>query len=210
MRRYLEKLVGTFVEKGHCKEDEKELIIYGLQSAIELFAGILTTIIIGTFLGLFLECIVFLISFWAIRSYSGGFHCKSASICYFASCFTITLTLLLVKFLPELYMTGFSFSLLIVSIPVLLKFAPLETPAKPLDEVERKYFRKKATLHLVVESVVICVLIAMDQKVLAFTICLAVFLSSMVIAAELVRKKFARGGSHSGEMKNESDLRKES
>ncbi|MFI3255479.1 MAG: accessory gene regulator B family protein [Eubacteriales bacterium] len=206
----LEKMVGTFVEKGHCQEEEKELIIYGLQSAIELFAGILTTIIIGTFLGLLLECIVFLISFWAIRSYSGGFHCKSALICYFASCCIITLTLLVVKFLSELYMTGFSFSLLIVSIPVLLKFAPLETPTKPLDEVEQKYFRKKTTLHLVVESVVICVLIAIDQKVLAFTMCLAVFLSSMVLVAELVRRTFARGGTHSSKLKNESDLRKES
>lgn len=193
IKEHLEKLVGKMVEIEYCKEEERELIQFGLESAVELSVAVLTTVIIGTFLDLLLECILFLATFGAIRSYTGGFHCKSAVTCYLASCSIITLTLLVIKYLTEYLVVKTCIALLVVAFPIIWKLAPLETPTKPLDDEENKYFRKKAMLHLGVACVLLMVSFILKQKSFCLTMCLAIFWSALVLVAEWVRIMFTKG-----------------
>ena len=91
------KLVDMFIEKEICKNEDKEIIIHGLTSGIELIFNILTRIILGFIFGLVIEILVFLISFSFICTYLGGYHYKSAINCYLFSSIVVVLVLFIVK-----------------------------------------------------------------------------------------------------------------
>lgn len=151
------KLVDMFIEKEICKNEDKEIIIHGLISGIELIFNIVTTIILGFIFGLVIESLVFLISFSFIRTYSGGYHCKSAINCYLFSSMVVVLVLFIVKSTNIEYILIISMIMLLISIPIIFKFAPVETATKPLDDIEKKYFRNKVILHLYIELIVLII-----------------------------------------------------
>lgn len=175
------KLVDMFIEKEICKNEDKEIIIHGLTSGIELIFNILTTIILGFIFGLVIESLVFLISFSFIRTYSGGYHCKSAINCYLFSSMVVVLVLFIVKSTDIEYILIISMIMLLISIPIIFNFAPVETATKPLDDIERKYFRNKVILHLCIELIVLTILLLFKLYILEYIVCLGIMVSAILI-----------------------------
>ena len=85
------------------------------------------------------ESIVFIIFSSLVRSYSGGFHSDIPIICYLISVANAILMLLSIK-LQILNMSS-SFILVVVSIVVILSYAPVEHKNKPLEVAEMKIYK---------------------------------------------------------------------
>lgn len=175
------KLADVLIEKGISENEDKEIIVYGLASGMELVFNIITTIILGLIFGLFMESFVFLISFSFIRIYAGGYHCQKAINCYFFSSGIVVLVLFIIKFTPKWYILAISLVILLISVPIILKLAPVETKTKPLDELEQKHYGKKTIIHLSIECVVILILFIADLPILAFVICLGVVVVAVLV-----------------------------
>ena len=185
----LENLACTLIENESNPNIDKEIIVYGLSCAIEHGASIITSIVLGLLFGLTLEIIVFLMSFSFIRTYAGGYHCKKAINCYLMSSGVIILVLGAIKFTAEGYMLFLGVAMLLIAIPVLLKLSPVETPSKPLDEDERKYYYKKTIVHLGIESAVILILFLLKQNQFSFLVCIGIALSAGLVFAQCHQKK---------------------
>lgn len=179
------KLVDLLTEKGISRPEEREIIIYGLTAGIELMASIITTIVLGFIFGLAIESLIFLGTFAWIRTYAGGYHCKKAINCYFMSSGVIALVLGVAQFTPKELMFGISGLMLFLGVLVLLKLAPVETPSKPLDQVERKYYRKKVILHLGVECIAIPILFFLKVDTLAFMMALGIMVAGGLVALQV-------------------------
>ena len=89
--------------------------------------------------------------------------------------------LAIVEFTPSEYILVISIILLLFSVPVILKFAPIETPTKPLDDAEQKYFRKKTVLHLCVECVLVGVLFILNLNGFGYVVCLGIMMSAILV-----------------------------
>lgn len=181
LKKQIERLTNVLIEKGISKPEDKEIVIFGLCTGIELFLNIITTIMLGLLFGMIFESILFLISFSFIRTYAGGYHCKKAISCYFLSSGIVVLVLSIVKFTPIGYILGISLIMLLISVPIISKLAPVETETKPLNEVERNYFKKKTILYLCVECVVITTLFLFKLYILGYIICLGITVSAILI-----------------------------
>lgn len=181
----LEQLADVLMENESNSKIDKEIIVYGLSSAIEHGASIITTITLGVLFGLTLESVVFLIALSFIRTYAGGYHCKKAINCYLMSSGVVALVLLIVKYVPREYTFALGMGVLLLAVPFLLKFAPAETPNKPLDEDERKHYRKKMIIHLGIECIAILVLFLLELHSIAFLVCIAVAVTSMLAFLEI-------------------------
>lgn len=179
------KLTNLLVEQGDCELENKEIVAFGIQSAIEMGYNIITSLVLGMMFGLFIENIIFLTAFSYLRSYAGGYHCKNRSNCYLLSVCAISFVLLLVYIIPIDVMPQLTFWNVLFSVPVILKFAPLDTITKQLDEDERVYFRKQTKEHLIQECLVCIVCFILNWTVLGFVISLAIGLSAVVLLAEL-------------------------
>ncbi|ONI43435.1 hypothetical protein AN641_10175 [Candidatus Epulonipiscioides gigas] len=189
LKEKLEKLVNELVANGHCKSEDKEIVIYGLSTAIELTFNIITMLVLGALFDLLLETVIFLVSFSLIRIYAGGYHCQKSINCYFFSTALFLLILTILKFTSVNYIFIISIVLICISVPIILKFAPVETPTKLLDNDEIKYFRKKTVFNLIAELIVVSILFFYNLYYFSYIICLGITLSSITIIIEIFRFK---------------------
>lgn len=180
-RPQMYELADVLIKKEIIVSNDREIIVHGLTSGIELIFNIITTLALGWFFGLVIESLIFLVSFSLIRTYAGGYHCEKATSCYFMSSGIVVLVLSIVKFIPKKYILVISLVMLLISIPIILKLAPIETKSKPLDEVERKYFRKKTILHLSLECIVVTILFLFQIYYFGYVICLGISVSAMLV-----------------------------
>ena len=181
MGKQFEKLADSLVETGRCKAEDREIIVYGLTTATELGASILTTVALGFAFGLVVESLVFLASFSFLRSYAGGAHAENAITCYFISSFTVIAILAMTKFTPRAYMVAISLVFILIAVPVILKLAPVQAPTKPLDDVEIKHYRKITVKNLILECVLIIVLLALSMHRIVLVISSGFILTALVI-----------------------------
>lgn len=177
----IEKLADMILENEKEHLADKDIIVYGLLNAIEQGASIITTVILGCLFGLLIESLLFLISFSMIRMYAGGYHCNKEIHCYFMSSGIIIAVLAIVKLTPIDYVIPIGVVILFVSVPIILKIAPIGTTNKPLDEVEKKHYRKKTILNLEIECFIILVLLIIELNVFAFVIILGIMVAMGVV-----------------------------
>ena len=182
----IESLADMIVESDRYDSTEKEIIVYGLASAVEQVSGILATVVLGVLFGLLLESFVFLVSFSVIRMYAGGYHCEKPTHCYIISCGIMIAVLTIVKFTPMAYITSFSVILLLIAVTVILKFAPMGAANKPLDDVEKKHYRKKTLFYLSLESCIIFILFIAGMQNIAFVVCLGIAISSFLVIVQKI------------------------
>lgn len=174
-------IADAMVNREIIKEEDKEIVAHGLKVGVQLLSNILTTVIIGLVFGLVLESLIFLISFSCIRTYAGGYHCKKEISCYFFSSGIVIAVLAAAKFTPTRYIPVITITMLLISLSILLKFAPVETATKPLDEVEKRVFRKKTIIHLMIECAVIVILFRLCLHTFCYIICLGISMSGLLV-----------------------------
>ena len=129
----MDKLEELLIEKEISKSEDKDLIVYGLCTGIEVCFNIITTIVLGFLFEMVIESLVFFLSFSLIRTNAGGYHCQKAINCYLLSSGIVTLVLAMVRFTPKEFTHIVGVIILIISILILIRLAPVGTLTKPLE-----------------------------------------------------------------------------
>ncbi len=180
MKEIIENLAETLTKDN---EEEKEIVIYGLTMAIEYFFNIISTVVLALLFGMIVETIIFTIAFFFLRSYSGGIHARNSLECYFFSTLMLATVLSLLKF--GVWNVVFDELVFFSGILIILLIAPLGDKNKPLDEVEKKHYRKK-----VCQILVFFVLIYAGSSILAiYIITTNVTLAILVVSVSLILGK---------------------
>jgi len=195
--KQMEGIADVLIEKGISKSVDKAVVVYGLSVGVELICNIITTLCLGFLFGLILESVVFLISFSFIRTYVGGYHCQKAINCYLMSNGIVGLILAIIKLMPNKEIIPVYIVLLIISIIIILKFAPVETITKTLDEKEQRHYYKKTVLHLGIECGVISILFLLGAHSLAFIVCLGIMVSAGLVFFQICYSKIRMTGNGS-------------
>lgn len=182
----IELLAELLIENDEEKILDRDIIIFGLSSVIELSINILTTFLLGYLFGALLESIVFLLSLSFLRSYTGGYHCKKSFSCYCVSSGTVILSLTIHKFFSTSYLLVLGLSGLLISIPLILIFAPMPSFNKPIDKIEQIYYRKKAISHLCIECILSIVLWILGLYGYAFMICFGIIVTGTAIFIQIL------------------------
>ncbi|MFI3201439.1 MAG: accessory gene regulator B family protein [Eubacteriales bacterium] len=185
----LDNLANMIIESEKNTVADKEIIVYGLKTAMAQMLGIITAVALGCLFELLWESLVFLISFSCIRKYVGGYHCKKAIHCYVMSSGIMVLVLFLVLMTPDWYMSPASLLILAVSIPVILKFAPIGATNKPLDEVEKQHYRKMTLRNLTMECFITVSLLLVGLDHFAYMISLGIALTAGVVVFQEISNK---------------------
>lgn len=188
------KIVEELIEKEKINKESKEVALYGIEMTIELLINIISTITLGLMFGLVFESIIFLIMYSFIRTSAGGYHCEKMINCYLLSCGIIILTLSTVKFFPQEYMLIAELIILMISVPTLLNFVPLDTKTRIYDEAEKEHYKKKTIKNLTLEIIMIIALCMFNMPTYAFIVSLAIFISSvLVLVQKLINSKNKEG-----------------
>lgn len=139
------------------EEDDSNIdnYIYGIELFFSSFICSVLLLLIGAISNTFVESIIFIVFFSALRIYTGGFHAHS-----FMLCTVITL----VNYVVIIYIYRwlfYYFSKLYVNLPVFLLtlfvvavFAPVDNPNNPIDKKQTVVYKRRAIIILSVEIVI--------------------------------------------------------
>lgn len=188
------RIIGALIEKSIINDTEQELYIYGLFMLLSQTLYFILTIIIGVFLNIVLESVVFYVAFLFIRTSAGGIHASSELKCEAATTLSLFLCLGIVK-LCDLY--NFKLVILIlmlVAAVLIFLLCPLDTPEKPLTSKEKKYFRKKSWIILFIILTIIALSLFFKINTLIYPCCMSLILESVLLFSGKIKEIIKKNG----------------
>ena len=150
--------------------EDRKLYEYGFHMLFAKGFFFLLTILLGCLFRIIVESIVFFLFFSAIRSYAGGVHAKKESSCTILTSGALFATIAVIKWSIVTDQLLVPLSVILASAVIILVYAPLDSPEKPLDQEEKKRFRKISGLLLLLISIVAIVSLVVQRKQF-FSVC---------------------------------------
>ena len=182
-----EKITESLIKQGAVPQDDKELYEFGIRQGIMFILNVLTTIIIGLAVGMFWQSVVFLIVYYPIRSYAGGYHTNSPITCYLTSV-PLTLFVLYGIKLPP-WNNYYIIFVLAIALLVVFVFAPVEDSNKPLDQLERKVYKRKARIMFSALALFVTIFLLLGLEQVALCFMMAALLASIMLILGVLKNK---------------------
>ena len=151
------QVVDRAIKTGKAKAECREEYSYALNVLFSILLNVITAVLLGVLTNRLVEMILFIVVYKFLREYSGGHHAKTAKGCYISSCIMYVLALVLIECCN--YMTTEVIVVMMaISTVTLIVISPVEAEKKPLDDLERKVFGRRARINLVCCAVAFFVL----------------------------------------------------
>lgn len=173
------KITNLLVQSEIISAEEKELYEYGLHQGFILLANIFTTILLGWILNMTIESIIFLVAYIPLRSYAGGYHAKTPFRCYILSIVMISATLLVVR--KPIWNLFSVISVSATTSTIIFLLAPVEDKNKPLQENERREFKKRINILLGVLLGLIILFWFVEQQQISIGIMLTLVMVAIML-----------------------------
>lgn len=185
---YVEKFVGILIRLGCAKEADEAILCYGILAGLDTVIIVMTSLGMGLVLNLFWETCIFLLAFSLLRSYAGGFHCKKASTCFVASNGVVFCAILVTRLSKHPMFLIATCFIALLSMIALYGFMPVETPAKPLDELEKNHYRRKSRMILGIEASLVLILVGLEAKTYATVMAMSIIVTAILAVLGMVTK----------------------
>ena len=185
MVSFSEKLTNCLVLNGSIREEDKDLYVFGIEQGLFVALNTATTFLVSMCFGMIWQGLLFLLCYFSLRSYSGGYHASTPTRCYVLS------TAITVLFFTLLESSGgwpqfVILSLGIIGSVITALFSPLESINKPLDALERKTYKRRSVAILLVQIGAGLLLYSLGQKTATSVVVLSVALvSAMLLVGKL-------------------------
>ncbi len=186
------ELTDKLINLKTINPEDREIYEFGIRHIFVTILNIFTVFIIGLTLDMTKEAMFFILSFIPLRIFAGGFHFNTPMKCYiFSSCF-IAAVLLAMRY--------YSIPLLIycilycISSALILIFAPVEDKNKPLEQIEKKVYRKRTIIVFLTETIIVLALYLLKiefavQSIMASTISLSLLIVMGIIKNSMTHVK---------------------
>lgn len=173
--------------------EENKVVIckWGIGHILDTVFNITTFLIIGIIFNMLFETIIFTIGYIPLRIYAGGYHAKTPFRCWCLSNIILVISLVLVRNAGKFYIVFVTLSL--IAIVVLLIFMPIEDLHKPLDQNDRRKYKKRGVAILAIEICISVVFALLHHNKISLIlssiwILLSVMLILGVIKNNLIKK----------------------
>lgn len=185
----MEKLAHSIAQKISTElnydNDQKEIIAYGTFALLQMGFSIFLVIIFGYKFNVLVEALIISFTTSILRKYSGGVHASSSGICMLiGTVICIGQALLVVVILKPLLSLKFMSILGVIvflwAYFIVLRLAPVDSPAKPIKKEEKRKRMKKSSilvLNFYVFLTILNVIIYINTINVEFLVyCLCIFM----------------------------------
>lgn len=149
------KMTNRLMKRKVIKQEDYEIYLFGIEQMLVSLLDFMTCVIIGVVFGELLHTVLFIAAFVGLRSYAGGYHASTPLRCYLLTTGMVVVSVAILKYVS--WNASMILGLLVIASVLILIFSPVATENKPIDEVEYVYFRRKARMALLVETIVVLI-----------------------------------------------------
>lgn len=178
------KLTEKFIDREIINSDNKETYITGLKLILSDIINFSLIFFVGIFTKSFIDSCIYLLVFWTVRKFSGGFHAKTYGVCRIVTVGTYILIFFTGKIIDD-YHTIIILICNMFAVVTMIAFAPVRHPNKDLTDKEikaNKLFALITTLFFASVSVALAVV----NRKEGFVISLTLFAITVLIYAGLL------------------------
>lgn len=150
-------------------EDEKEVVIYGLEAIVSTLVDILVILNIGIISDNLLGTIVYLLCFCSIRVLAGGYHANSYLSCLLCSIISYSFIVAVNSFVIQEY-NLILVVMAVISYMATLMIAPVLNGKREFLEKEVAIIKKKVRIILAIELLVTIGLYLINFEIYKFAI----------------------------------------
>ena len=137
-RHLAEDIAFLLITRKIVKIEERDIYVYGLEVLLLNGSLLLLYLLISWLSGTMINFLAYMMFFFPLRIFSGGYHASRSEKCFVASTIMYIISVVIVKLLPDLYQDCYWTFTLIISVIIILIFAPLVNVNNPLNEFQRK------------------------------------------------------------------------
>jgi len=172
----IQKYHNQGYDMGKCSKYNIQVYYYGLQIIIGGINKFLLLIIPGLLLNILPQLLLVTFSFASLRIWTGGLHYDSYTKCSYISLLSFTITALLAKYI---ILNQFISMLIFLSVLFLiLIYAPIEHPNRPIKEKEKIKFK---IIALFVLSTLTIIHMFINNVIISNSIIYGVLLSGIIM-----------------------------
>lgn len=144
-----DNIVKWMLNNQIIEENKAVICRWGISHILDTVFNIATFLIIGFLFKMPIETIIFTLGYIPLRIYAGGYHAKTPLRCWCLSNIILAVSLVIVRNVEKYYIAFDILSL--IAIVVLIVFMPVEDLHKPLDQNDRKKYKKRGVAILAIE-----------------------------------------------------------
>lgn len=151
MEKLSKKIVDRLIIMGYVVEEQRNIYEYGVRQLIMYFGDLVGILIIGMYENAVLETLAIAILFMLLQRYAGSYHAPTRWLCYVESMVMIIAS---VKGYLILQDQEIDVGYLFILAGGIMVLSPVENKNKPLDEKEKKVYKRKCIQICVIYSII--------------------------------------------------------
>lgn len=182
MDAILNRITSFLANNDNIDEERLEVIRYGIEILLLKVLFFIASMLVGVLLHSFWECLLFTLSFSAIRSMAGGYHADTRTKCFIQSMFMLILVLAILKLIQgNLFGCAIVIGLSFVAAVIIWLTSPIDTANKRLTNEERKILKIKSRLILIIETVICISTYLLNYGKVAYSIMVALISTAVLL-----------------------------
>lgn len=175
-------------------EEQSEIYVFGISSMIQLMIHNAAILLLGIILGHFAETVLFLFVYAAIRETAGGQHFDNKALCFLTSCALVVILAGPISLVPLHTLVWLSYTCLGPAMFVLYLLAPCDNHNKPMNQMERKFFRKKTRVLLIISAIAALALLYVNS-IYGYVIVMSLVLEAAGLICGTIQNGIVRNAS---------------
>jgi len=185
------KITESLIKAGAVPPEDSSLYEFGIRQGILLVINIATAVLIGLFLGMVWQCVIFLIAYNPVRTYAGGYHAGTPLTCYLLSIPMILAVLFGIKMIP--WNGNVCAIALFITLMIIVLLAPVADRNKPLSEREVTVYGRRAGIYSAILSGLAMTLWFAGMKQISLSIVMALGVAAVMLMLGAIKNSYFRG-----------------
>ena len=181
MNKMLDKIMVKLLEGGYVKSENEDIVRFGLELATMKTLISVAVIIVAIVFDSAPAVIAFMAAYQPMRSCCGGYHAKTRSVCFVSSMIVLIFVIIAVKSLTDTLCLISSLFFIITGLGAIFFLAPVDTPSKPFDDVERIVFRKRSLIAAMLSMTAADIFMLFGMDTLLLAVSMAFFFTGLLL-----------------------------
>ena len=188
MERLAERITAKLISTHTIDSEDQEIYQFGVVHLLYQIFFVAFALAGGLLLKVLPETVLFLVAFFSLRPYAGGWHASTQGKCTLISYGIVAIVLSSFRLMPEAALLPVSIGQMLIGLAAIWRWAPMENPNKPLDTEEIVHYRRYARVITGLLAAGTAFTVAMQWTRTGYAISTAVFLSAVLVALARLQK----------------------
>lgn len=191
IEKFVNKIVNKQLEKDIISKEDANIYKYGYILMCEVLINICIALVIAVVSTEWLLISMFLIIYIPLRSYCGGWHANKLWKCTIYSNLIILVMLIGSKYMLDAVSCMMFLTIFLICSGIIIFTAPIDTTAKPISIDEKKAYRSKIKVIILLHFCAFVWMLLKNEKAIMYVIDFSYITQTIMLFLEMTARRLS-------------------